>query len=265
MKDYQDIAIRPVEQWLEIEINRPDKLNALRERTADELVEALAQAEPDRAVKAVLLHGNARAFCAGIDTAEFKPAEHETFDVYRRRKRLRPFTRLQAELAAFTKPVIAVVEGLALGGGLELALMCDFIVAGRDARLGLPESRLGLIPGWGGTQNLPRLIGKPLAKELIWTGRKLGAGEALGLRLVNHVADAGQALDHTRQIARQIAANGPLAVMQSKAAIDRGADLPLAHAVAMESDASFILSFSSDRREGLAAMKDKREPQFRGE
>jgi len=157
------------------------------------------------------------------------------------------------------------VEGFALGGGLELAMVGDMIVAGADAKLGLPETRLGLMPGGGGTQTLPRLIGKALAKELIWTGRRISAAEAREYRLVNHVTEAGKALDKAREIARAICANAPLSVMMTKAAIDRGMDMPLAEGMAAEGDASFMLYFSRDRNEGLAAFREKRSPTFKGE
>ena len=166
---YEDIIVERVEGWVEITINRPEKLNSLRERTAEEILGVLAEVENERAVGAVILQGSAKAFCTGIDTSEFQIGENEYFDFYRKRKRQRKVNQLFRDLPSFSKPVISVVEGYALGGGLELALVGDIIVAGAEAKLGLPETRLGLMPGGGGTQTLPRLIGKALAKELIWT------------------------------------------------------------------------------------------------
>src|SRR5690606_30210041 len=142
-----------------------------------------------------------------------------------------------------TKPVITAVEGYALGGGLELALCGDMIVAGEEAKFGLPEIRLGLMPGGGGTQTLPRLIGKPLAKELMWTGRRISAAEAREYRLVNHVAPKGEALDKARELARSIAGNAPLSVMLTKGVIDRGVDMSLADGMTAEGDAPFLLYF----------------------
>ncbi|TFZ02645.1 enoyl-CoA hydratase/isomerase family protein [Ramlibacter henchirensis] len=262
--NYIDIAVSRREQWIEIEIRRPEKFNALREQTAAEIMEAMALAEEDDAIVAVLLSGNAKAFCSGIDTVEFQVPEGKYFDFYRKRKRSKRFARLFRDLPQYTKPVICAVEGVALGGGLELALVADIVVAGRDARFGFPETGIGIMPGAGGTQTLPRLIGKALAKELIWTGRRIAAEEALAMRLVNHVVDAGGALDKAREIATAIGRNAPLAVMQSKAVIERGFDLPLADAMAMESDAVFMLYFSEDRREGLQAFREKRPARFRG-
>ena len=262
---YEDIIVERVESWVEITINRPEKLNALRNCTAEELLAVLAEVENDRAVGVVILKGSAKAFCTGVDTSEFKTAENEYFDFYRKRRHQFKVNELFRELPAFSKPVITVVEGFALGGGLELAMMGDIIVAGADAKLGLPETRLGIMPGGGGTQTLPRLIGKALAKELIWTGRRISAAEAREYRLVNHVTEAGKALDKARELACAICANAPLAVMVTKAAIDRGLDMPLAGGMATESDFSFMLHFSKDRKEGLSAFREKRPPNFKGE
>jgi enoyl-CoA hydratase/carnithine racemase len=262
---YQDIIVEQVEGRLELTINRPDKLNSLREQTAAEILDALAQAESDRAIGAVILMGNDKAFCTGIDTSEFKIEDNEYFDFYRKRKRSRKVNLLFRELPAFTKPVISVVEGFALGGGLELALVGDLIVAGANAKFGLPEIRLGLMPGGGGTQTLPRLIGSALAKEMMWTGRRISAQEASQYRLVNHVTEAGQALEKARELARSICANAPLSVMLTKSVIDRGVDMALADGMAAEGDASFMLYFTQDRNEGLSAFREKRPPVFRGE
>lgn len=261
---YTDIAVYRQEKWIEIEIHRPEKFNAIREQTAGEIMEAMAEAEADDDVTSVVLLGNAKAFCSGIDTAEFEVGEGKYFDFYRKRKRTKRFARLFRELPQYTKPVICAIEGSALGGGLELALMADLIIAGRNARFGFPETGIGIMPGAGGTQTLPRLVGKALAKELIWTGRRITAEEALAIRMVNHVVDAGNALDKARELAQAIALKAPIAVMQSKAVIERGVDLSLADGLAMESDAAFLLYFTDDRREGLNSFREKRSAQFRG-
>ena len=261
----EDIAVTRREGWIEIAIVRPEKMNALREQTAEEIMTVLADVEHDREVRAVILLGGGKAFCTGIDTSEFQIGENGYFDFYRYRKRGRKVNRLFREVGAFTKPVIAAVEGFALGGGLELALMGDMIVAGANAKFGLPEIKLGMMPGGGGTQTLPRLIGRPLAKELMWTGRRITAEEAAQLRLVNHVTPAGGALDKAREIARTIGENAPLSVMLTKSVIDRGMDMPLADGLEAEGDASFLLYFSRDRDEGLKAFREKRAPVFRGE
>lgn len=250
---------------MHVRINRPSKLNSLRETTAAEILQIITQVECDREIHGMVLLGNEKAFSTGIDTSEFKVEDGQHFDFYRFRKRARQIGRLFREIREFTKPVICAIEGYALGGGLELALMGDIIVAGSNAQFGLPETRLGMMPGGGGTQTLPRLIGRPLAKELIWTGRRLSAVEAERHGLLNHVTEPGRALEKVREITGAIDANAPLPVMLSKSVIDRGADMSLANGLEAEGDASFLLYFSKDRLEGLNAFGEKRRPNFRGE
>ena len=262
---YEDIILEKKAGWVEITINRPEKLNSLRETTAQEILDVLHEVEDQREVNAVILQGSEKAFCTGIDTSEFTIGDNEYFDFYRKRKRSRKVNQLFRELPSFTKPVISAVEGFALGGGLELALVGDIMVAGANARFGLPEIKLGLMPGGGGTQTLPRLVGPALAKELMWTGRRITAQEALEFRLVNHVTDAGKAIEKAREIAATIAGNAPLSVMFTKAVIDRGMDMPLAEGMAAEGDVSFTLYFTKDRQEGLNAFREKRTPGFKGE
>ena len=262
---FEDILVEKRDAWIEIQINRPDKMNALREQTAREILEALGDAEHDRAIRVILLKGNERFFCSGVDTSEFQILDNEYFDFYRQRKRSRQINRLFREAGEVTKPIISAIEGYALGGGLELALVGDIIVAGEKAQFGLPEVRLGLMPGGGGTQTLPRLIGKALAKELIWTGRRISAVEAKEFRLVNHVTPAGEAEEKAREIAASIAKNAPLPVMLTKSAIDHGTEMSLSNGFAAEGDASFLLYFTRDRKEGLAAFREKRPPEFLGE
>jgi enoyl-CoA hydratase/carnithine racemase len=260
----EDITIERQPQWLEITINRPDKLNAIREQTAVEILGQIEQAEADRTCHAILLRGQDKAFCTGVDTSEQKLNPDEVYELWRRRKRNRKVNQMFRALPEVTKPVIAVVEGYALGGGFELALLCDFIIAAEGAQFGLPESRLGLMPGGAGTQTLPRLVGKPLAKELMWTGRRLSAQEALARGIVNHVAEKGKAIDSAREVATAIAAQAPLSLMFSKQAIERGFDASLSEGMNIEADAFFALAFSTDKEEGLAAFKDKRAASFSG-
>lgn len=250
---------------LEITLNRPDRLNAINDLMTDEIIEAMTAAEPDRKVIAVILTGNARAFSAGADVGIFSDKPAERFDSYRARFNFRKNRRMYRYVAGYTKPVISAVEGYCLGGGLELALWGDMIVAGEGARFGLPESRLGLIPGGGGTLNLPRLIGAPLAKEMMWTARRITAAEAREFRLVNHVTPTGGALKKARAIIEEMAENGPLALMMIKQAVDRGMDMSRTEAYLQEGDLSHLLSFSEDRAEGLKAFGQKRSPRFKGQ
>lgn len=261
---YEDIIVEQSGHSLEITLNRADKLNAMREQTAAEIMDAMDAAESDRKIVAVILSGSERAFCTGVDTSDFKHKPEERFDVYRARKRKRRMGAMMRLVMNYTKPVITVIEGLALGGGLELAISGDIIICGEGAELGLPEARIGLMPGGGGTQTLPRIIGAPLAKELMWTGRRIPAAEAKEYRLCNHVVPKGQGLGKARDIVGQIAKNSQLSVMMIKEAVNRGLDMSLANGYATEGDISYLLTFSDDREEGLAAFREKRKPNFKG-
>ncbi len=250
---------------LEITFNNPDKLNALNEQMAGEIMDAMASVEDDRRILCVILQGNERAFCAGADLSGFSDKPHERYDNYRARYNLRLNRQMFPSLQSYTKPVISAVEGYALGGGFEIAMFGDFIVAGEAAQFGLPEGRHSLIPGAGGTQNLPRIVGAALAKELIWTARRLSAEEALALRIVNHVTPKGKALAKARDIVEQMKKTGPLSIMMTKQAIDRGLDMTLAQGFQQESDLSYLLTWSDDRKEGLAAFAKRRPAKFKGQ
>jgi enoyl-CoA hydratase/carnithine racemase len=261
---YEDIIVERVEDWTEISINRPEKRNALRMQTAQDLIDALHEAEADTDVKAVIVKSTERGFCAGVDTSDFKVGEGGVFQDARVHRHTMKLNQLFRSLPDYTKPLICAIEGYALGGGLEMALLGDIIIADEEAKLGLPEARLGIIPGGGGTQTMTRLIGKNLTKEIIWTGRHISGAEAKEYRIVNHVTPPGESLAKAREIAAEIAKVAPLAVMYSKAAINRGADMSLAQGLANERDMSFTLNFSEDRTEGLKAFGEKRKPDFKG-
>ncbi len=251
---------------LEITFNRPEVMNAINMQMAGELVDAMTEAENDRKIHAVILQGNERAFCAGADLGStFKDTPKARYDNYRSRFHARDTRYAFNYINTYTKPVISAVEGFCLGGGLEMAMFGDFIIAGEKAQFGLPETRWSLIPGAGGTQNLQRYVGKAMAKEMIWTARRITAQEAKEFRLVNHVVPAGKALDKAREIAQAIAQNGPLAVMITKQSINRGAELPLHYGVLQEGDLSYLLTWSEDRAEGLDAFANRRPPKYKGE
>src|SRR5882757_921545 len=223
----EDIKVEHQDGWIEVTIHRPDKLNAIREQTAVEILDVMTEVENERDISGLIITGSEKAFCTGVDTSEQKNEPDEAFELWRRRKRSRKVNQFFRALPEFTKPVIAAVEGYALGGGFEVALLCDFIVAGEKAQFGLPEAKLGLMPGGAGTQTLPRIIGKPLAKELIWTGRRLKAEEALQLRIVNHVVAEGKAIEKARDIMTALGEQGPLSVMFTKSVIERGLESSL--------------------------------------
>ncbi len=250
---------------LEITFNRPDKLNALNEPMAGEIMDAMASVENDRKILCVILQGNERAFCAGADLSGFSDKPEERYDNYRARYNTRKNRLLFRYVQGYTKPVISAVEGYCLGGGFELAMFGDIIVAGEAAQFGLPEGRHSLIPGAGGTQNLPRIIGAALAKELIWTARRIKADEALGYRIVNHVTPKGKALAKAREIVEQMMKIGPLSIMMSKQSIDRGLDMTLAQGFQQEADLSYLLTWSEDRKEGLTAFAERRPAKFKGQ
>jgi enoyl-CoA hydratase len=241
-------------------LNRPDQLNALSSATLAALRARIAELAADPAVRAVVVTGAGRAFAAGADIAEmqrmtaleaeaFSRLGHDTFGA----------------LEALAVPVIAAVNGFALGGGLELALACDWIYAARRAKLGQPEVNLALLPGFGGTSRLPRRVGPGWARELVLCGEPIGSDVAERIGLVNRVFDDEAALLEAALAAgRTLARKGPLAVARAKRVMLEGQDADVRLAHALEQQAFSALFASQDRDEGLAAFVEKREPRFRG-
>ena len=258
------IVARRRDGAMEIRFNRPEKLNALTQAMAEDIRSALVAAETDRKVHAVILHGDDRAFCAGADLGGPPVPKSERFALYRRRFNVTPNRQLMRTLCFYTKPVISAVEGYCLGGGFEIALWGDLIVAGGNARFGFPEVRHGLMPGVGGTQTLPRLVGPQKAKEIIWSGRLVAAEEAHALGIAGFLAPAGEALARARALAASFAANAPLGIMMSKQAIDRGLDETRFNGLLREGDLFQMLYFSDDLQEGLGAFAEKRKARFEG-
>ena len=219
--------------------------------------EGLARDPDARAV--VLTGAGEKAFCAGAD---LKERDGMTDEAWRAQHVV--FEQAAARILRCPIPVIAAVEGAALGGGFELALLADFIVAGATAVFGMPETTLGIFPGAGGTQLLPRVVGAPLAKELIFTGRRLAAEEARAAGLVNHVVPTGQARAKATEIAATIADNGPVAVRQAKKAIAYGTETDLDTALVLAIEAYTATVVTEDRLEGVRAFNEKRRPRFKG-
>lgn len=262
---YEFILTSKRKNALEITFNRADKLNAINEPMAGEIIDAMASVENDRKILCVILQGDERAFCAGADLSGFSDRPQDRYDNYRARYNTRKNRLMFRYVQGYTKPVISAVEGYCLGGGFELAMFGDIIIASETAQFGLPEGRHSLIPGAGGTQNLPRIIGPALAKELMWTARRIGAEEALGYRIVNHVTPKGKALARARELVEQMSKVGPLSIMMSKQSVDRGLDMTLAQGFQQEADLSYMLTWSEDRAEGLAAFAKRRPAKFKGQ
>ncbi|WP_018130355.1 enoyl-CoA hydratase [Effusibacillus pohliae] len=244
-----------------ITLNRPEAANALSLQMLYELHEAIHEIKFDRSVRCVILTGaGEKAFCAGADLKE-----RAGMDPVQVRKTVALIRDNINDLEALPQPVIAAVNGVAFGGGTELALACDIRVAADQAKFGLTETSLGIIPGAGGTQRLPRLIGKGRAKELIFTARRIDAQEALAIGLVEYVTPRESLLDKALEIAGQIVRNAPIAVAQAKFAIDKGFDVDLQTGLAIEMNAYEVTIPTKDRLEGLRAFQEKRPPVYRGE
>jgi enoyl-CoA hydratase len=240
-------------------ISRAQRLNALNLQVLDELLSAAETCAGDADIRAVVITGEGdRAFVSGADIGEMVGLDVLSGTAFG----LKGQAALQA-LASMPKPVIAAVGGYALGGGLELILACDIRIAGENARFGSPEVTLGICPGFGGSQRLPRLIGPGAAKDLIFSGRIIGAVEARSIGLVEKVVPAGEHLKASLELARQMAAAAPLAVAAAKEAIDRGADVPLAAALRIEAAAFGRCFATEDQKEGMRAFLEKRDRVFR--
>ena len=244
--------------WITIE--RPEVLNCLSFPTLRRLRTLFAELATDLSIRCILITGaGEKAFCAGADLKERKTMPAERVPRF-----VENIRRTMDDLEALPQPTIGVVNGLAFGGGLELLLACDLRIAAPHAQFGLTETTLAIIPGAGGTQRLPRLIGRSRAKELILTGRKLDALEAERIGLVNRLAPAGGLRESALELARAIAANGPVAVRAAKAAIDYGADEPLSKGLEIEARCYERVLPTQDRLEALAAFAEKRKPRFSG-
>jgi enoyl-CoA hydratase len=238
-------------------LNRPDVLNALNEEVMAELVAALAELDDDESVRCVVLGGSERAFAAGADIAEM--ADAGAIDMYHARR----IDKWDA-IRRLRTPVIAAVSGFCLGGGNELAMACDLIVASETAKFGQPETSLGIIPGAGGTQRLTRAVGKAKAMDVILSGRFLDADEAERAGLVARVVAREAWLEEAKRVAREIASKGPVAQRLAKEAVNRAYDATLEVGLDLERRSLYLAFASEDAREGLSAFVEKRKPDFKG-
>jgi len=244
-----------------VTVNRPRVLNALNEATLSELEAAFKELETDDEVRAIILTGAGdRAFIAGADINELRAlsSAHQAQAFARRGQ------ELLAHIENLEKPVIAAINGYALGGGCEIAMACDIRLAADTAKLGQPEINLGIIPGYGGTQRLPRLVGRGMAKLLILTGDMIDAHEALRIGLVDRVVPAARLMDEARALARTLAEKPPIALALAKRAINVGMELDLASGCAYEASLFGLACATEDRVEGTSAFLEKRKPHFRG-
>ncbi|MFC7688200.1 enoyl-CoA hydratase [Ureibacillus sp. GCM10028918] len=241
-------------------LTRSEAANALSVQMLHEINEVLEEIHYDRSIRAVIVTGDGeKAFCAGADLKERKGMNEEET-----RKTIALIGQTVNHFEALAQPVIAAINGVAFGGGLELALACDIRLASRTAKLGLTETALGIIPGAGGTQRLPRLIGIGKAKELIYTARRLSAEEAYHYGMIEHIVEPQDLLKQAMDLAREIGKNAPLSLIQAKTAINQGMQTDITTGLQIESLAYSRLLNTEDRQEGLKAFQEKRLPLYHG-
>jgi len=257
MKKYSTLHFKQKGRIGIVKVNRPEALNALNATVLEELSDIFGRIEADDSIGIAILTGEGRAFVAGADIAAMK----EMSAIEGRAFMLKGQAVMQ-KIENLTKPVIAAVNGFALGGGCELAMACDFRFASEKAKFGQPEVNLGIIPGFGGTQRLPRLVGKGMAKMLIFSAEMIGAEEAKSIGLAEKVFPAEDLLSETEKFAELILSKAPIAVSLAKAAINNGVNVDLATGVNFEAEASVAPFGSEDRQEGMGAFLEKRSAEF---
>jgi enoyl-CoA hydratase len=258
---YTNITVSREEGVSVVTVNRPKVLNALSRSTMTELVAAVDELESDDSIRCIILTGAGdRAFAAGADINELRaiasPVEGAQYAAWGQ--------SILFRIENLSKPVVAAINGYALGGGCELAMACDIRIAADDAKLGQPEINLGIIPGWGGTQRLPRLVGKGRAKWLILTGDIVSAQEALRIGLVDFVVPGEELMNAAKGLARKIASKAPLAAAWAKRSINVGSETDLVTACAYEASQFGLACGTEDRIEGTSAFLEKRPPRFKG-
>jgi enoyl-CoA hydratase len=256
---YETITFAVAERVATITVNRPDKLNALNQQTIGDLKTAIDEARYRDDVGAVLLTGAGRAFVAGADISELEALDEASAKALATHGQ-EVFRRFETS----PKPTLAAVNGFALGGGCELAMACHLRIASEVAKFGQPEVKLGLVPGYGGTQRLSRLVGQGRALQMLLSGDMIDSHEAHRIGLVNRVVAGGDLLGASKHLLHVILANAPLAVARCIELVDRGLDLPLEEALALEAEAFGALAVTEDKREGTRAFLEKRPAAFRG-
>ena len=256
---YETLSLQTSDRVATITVNRPDKLNALNARVIAELGEAIDQVVSDSAIGGIILTGAGRAFVAGADISEL-----EKHGAVSAKLLAKTGQEVFGRFEASPKPVIAAVNGFALGGGCELAMACHIRIASELAKFGQPEVKLGLIPGYGGTQRLPRLVGRGRAMQLLLTGEMIDAQEAYRIGLVNRVVPAAELLPAANEMMRTILANAPLAIASVVEVVHRGYDATLEDALTLEATAFGLLAATDDKRIGTRAFLEKASARFTG-
>ena len=257
---FQYIVYAKSEGIATITLNRPDALNAWSQELAQEFLTAMEDAHEDDAVRVVVITGaGEKAFSAGADIRAMKG-----MTALKARALSRMGYKVCNAIETIEKPVIAAINGYALGGGMEISMACDFRIASDKARMGQTEINIGLIPGWGGTQRLTRLVGKARAKELVYTGKIIEANTAFQLGLVNLVVPAAELMTTVKQFAEELAGKAPVAMKVAKALIEKGADIDLESALALEREGFGVVASSEDLQEGVSAFTEKRKPAWKG-
>lgn len=252
-----EVLVETREQVGILRIHRPEKLNALNLATMEQLVAALERFDADPHIRCMLLTGSERAFAAGADIAEM--AEASMVEMYYRNQ----FARWE-RIRRIAKPLVAAVNGYALGGGCELMMHCDIIVAAETARFGQPEINIGVMPGAGGTQRLTRAIGKAAAMDVVLTGRMLTAEEALRMGLVSRVVPAENCFDEAWRICRELCEKAPIALRLAKEAVLKSFEMTLAEGLEYERKLFYMLFATDDQKEGMRAFLEKRQAVFVG-
>lgn len=258
--EYKNIDVKKEEGIATITISRPKALNALNTETLEELENVLEVLQNDDGVKVIVITGaGEKAFVAGADISEMKD-----MSVFEAKKFAELGQKVFRKIELMKKPVIAAVNGYALGGGCELALACDIRIASRNAKFGQPEVGLGIIPGFGGTQRLPRIVGVSKAKELIYTGDMIDAEEALRIGLISKVVEQDKLLEEAYGIAKKIMSKGLVAVSLAKEAINKSLEVDIDSGMEYEANAFAMCFGTQDQKEGMAAFLEKRAPKFEG-
>ncbi|WP_136678991.1 2,3-dehydroadipyl-CoA hydratase PaaF [Neptunomonas sp. XY-337] len=258
MQTYEDILVDSVQDGvLTIRLNRPEAYNALRTQLLSEIADVLAQAKDDETVKTVLITGNDKVFAAGADIKEM--ASLDAVGVMND-----PRPAHWRAIAQFPKPIVAAVNGFALGGGCELVMHCDIVIAGDNAQFGQPEINLGIIPGAGGTQRLIRTIGKSMAMQLVLSGEFISAEQARDFGLISEVTIPERSFERAMELAKKIATKPPIAVRLAKESLLKAYETTLDSGLNIERKAFTMLAATQDRNEGIAAFMEKRKPEFKG-